>query len=72
MDTLGLALNILERDKINNISIINFIKNNPVLNIDLVGKSVLVRGKSDRVWIYISCNNEEELFILKKSLPRMI
>ena len=70
MDTLDLALNILERDKVNNISIINFIKNNPVLSIDIIGNSVLARGKSDRVWIYISCNNEEELFILKNKLTK--
>ncbi|MFZ0453314.1 MAG: GNAT family N-acetyltransferase [Ignavibacteriaceae bacterium] len=28
----------------------------------------MIRGKSDRVWIYISCNNKDELDILKNNL----
>lgn len=70
MDTIETALNKLERDKINNISIINFIKNNQVLSIDIIGKSVLLRGKSDRVWIYISCYDEDELYIIKNKLTK--
>jgi FR47-like protein len=68
LNTTELALNKLEKDKVNNISIINFIKNNQVLSIDIIGNSILVRGKSDRVWVYISCNNEEELDVLKNKL----
>ncbi len=62
------ALRKLEEDKLNNISIINFIKNNPLTSIEIVGNSVLVKGKSDREWIYISCNNEDELNVIKNKL----
>lgn len=68
MEEIETALNKLEQNKINNISIINFIKNNRLLSVDIIGNSVLIRGKSDRVWIYISCNNEDELNIIKNKL----
>lgn len=62
------ALRKLEKDEVNNCSIINFIKNNRVLDINIIGNSVLVKGKSDRVWIYISSYDEDELNILKNKL----
>ncbi|MEJ2617552.1 MAG: GNAT family N-acetyltransferase [Ignavibacteriaceae bacterium] len=68
MEEVKIALNKLEQDKINNISIINFIKNNRLLSVDIVGNSVLIRGKSDRVWIYISSNNKDELNNIKTKL----
>jgi ribosomal protein S18 acetylase RimI-like enzyme len=49
------TLNKLETDRINNIGIINFIKNNHVLSIDTVGNCIVVRGISDRKWVYINC-----------------
>ncbi|MCK4813801.1 MAG: GNAT family N-acetyltransferase [Candidatus Marinimicrobia bacterium] len=45
---------ILLRDRIRNINIINFIKNYPPCDIILEGNSILVRGISDRPWVYIS------------------
>jgi len=68
VDTLNSALKILEGDKNNNISIINFIKNNQILSIDIIGNSILVRGVSDRRWVYVSCKNKDELLIMKKKL----
>ncbi|MEJ2613988.1 MAG: GNAT family N-acetyltransferase [Ignavibacteriaceae bacterium] len=68
MEEIEKALNKLERDKTNNISIINFIKNNRLLSVEIIGNSVLMRGKSDHVWIYISCNNEDELNMIKNKL----
>lgn len=68
MDTIQAALNILVKDKLNNISIINFIKNNLILSIDTAGNSVLVRGISDRKWIYISCPDKDELNVIKNKL----
>ena len=68
MEEIETALNKLEQDKINNISIINFIKNNRLLSVDIIGNSVMIRGISDRVWIYISCNNKHELKIIKNKL----
>ncbi len=62
------VLNKLETDRINNIGIINFIKYNQVLSVDIVGDSVLTRGVSDRRWVYLSCRNKDELYKLKNKL----
>lgn len=67
-DTIKEALNILEKNKINNIGIINFIKNNLILNIDILNESVLVKGISDYKWVYISCNDKGDLKIIKDKL----
>ena len=68
MEVKETALQKLGTDEVNNCSIINFIRNNLVLDINIIGNSVLVKGKSDRVWIYISSYNEDELNILKNKL----
>lgn len=68
MDNTQTALKKLETDRIKNISIINFIKNNKMLSVDIIENSVLVRGISDRKWVYISCPDEDELRYLKKRL----
>jgi RimJ/RimL family protein N-acetyltransferase len=68
MNTIQSALIRLEENRINNISIINFIKNNRILSIDLIGNSVLARGISDRRWVYISCPDKTELNLLKTHL----
>ena len=68
MDKINAALKILENDRVNNICIINFIKNNQILSIDIIGNSVLVRGVSDRRWVYVSCKDKDELLIIKKKL----
>lgn len=62
------ALDKLETDRINNIGIINFIKNNQIFSVDIAGDSVIVRGVSDRRWVYISCRDEDELRKLKTRL----
>ena len=57
----------LKKDYIKNISIIEFISDNPVLAVYHEGDSLLVKGLSDQVWIYISSSDESELkFLLKK------
>ena len=68
MDKIEHALNILEKNKLDNISIINFMKNNRVLSVDVNGNSVLVVGESDRRWMFISCKNKDELYLLKNKL----
>jgi 8-oxo-dGTP diphosphatase len=68
MDNVEFAISKLETDRINNISIINFIKNNKVLSVDIIGDSVLARGISDRRWVYISCRDKDELGELKTRL----
>ena len=70
MDEINKALNLLEKDKINNISIINFIKNNKVLSTDFIGSSVLIRGVSDRSWVYISCKDKDEVLAIKSKLNK--
>ncbi len=66
--SLQSAISLLERDKINNVSIINFIKHNKLLSIDIVGTSLMARGISDHEWVYISCDNKIELTELVKLL----
>lgn len=61
MDNFEDALNKLETDRVKNISIINFIKNNEILGINIKGDSILARGISDRSWVYISCPGAEDL-----------
>lgn len=61
-------INLLERDKTRNINILNFILMNPVLSVEIVGNSVLVRGKSDQLWVYISSASQDELKLLTERL----
>ncbi len=69
-DTIKRALDILEKDKINNIGIINFLKNNLILNIDILNESVLVEGISDFKWVYISCKDKDNLKVIKDKLKK--
>lgn len=62
------ALGILKNDMINNINIINFIENYPVNPIEKISDSLIIRGISDRPWVYISCKSEKELKLIKCSL----
>jgi hypothetical protein len=68
MDNIQTALKKLETDRIKNISIINFIKNNEILSVDIINNSVIVKGISDKKWVYISCPDETGLRYLKKQL----
>lgn len=54
------TLAALQKDKVKNINMINFIRNNSVYTFDTVGDSVLIRGRSDEDWVYISSSSEEE------------
>ena len=70
---MGRYSKILERlreDELKNINLLNFIENNAVLDIETRGKSVLLRGKSDQIWIYISSADEDELKFLKSRLHK--
>lgn len=58
----------LAADETRNCSILNFVRENPVLSIDRVGGSVLVRGRSDQTWIYASSSDPEELGRLARGL----
>lgn len=62
------ALGILKKDKVRNINLINFMKGYLVSNIFIEGNSVLIKGKSDENWIYISSKSEVEF---KKLLEKL-
>lgn len=68
MNQKGEITEFLIENKIDNINIINFIENYPIHHIEKIGGSVLVKGTSDRNWIYISSKSEEELKIIKSTL----
>ena len=61
-------MEFLIKNKTDNINIINFIQNYPIYYIKRIGNSVIVKGISDRNWIYISSKSEEELKIIKSRL----
>ncbi len=55
------VLEVLEKDIIRNVNVINFIRDNRVNSAELIGGSVLIRGLSDRPWIYISSDSKTEM-----------
>lgn len=54
----------LKKDKVRNINFINFIRSYTIHTFDSVGDSVLIRGKSDEEWVYISSKSEDEFLQL--------
>ncbi len=63
-------IELLREDELKNINLLNFIENNSVLDIEAKGKSILLRGVSDQIWIYISSSDEDELKFLKSRLHK--
>lgn len=59
-------LEFLNRDKVKNLNIINFIENNPIYFMERFKDSVIAKGKSDENWVYISSSSEDELKALLK------
>lgn len=68
MDKIKNALKILNKDRIRNVNLINFMKEYPIDSIHIEGNSVLVKGRSDQHWIYISSESEKEMNVLLKNL----
>lgn len=62
------AERLLCMDRERNMNILNFIHHYPVKTIDIAGNSILVRGKSDENWVYISSASADELHRLMKGL----
>ncbi|QZY54157.1 GNAT family N-acetyltransferase [Crassaminicella profunda] len=56
----------LKKDTIKNINMINFIKNYPIDFVEKIGQSILIKGKSDENWVYISSSSKEEFETLLK------
>lgn len=59
---------ILSKDKNKNVNMINFVNTYPINCIKKVGESVLIRGKSDEYWVYISSSSNIELSKLVNEL----
>ena len=59
-----------KKDKLGNINLIYFIENNYSISIECTENSLLVRGKSDRPWVYIQCANNNELTAIKSKLDK--
>ncbi|MFZ5968087.1 MAG: GNAT family N-acetyltransferase [Bacillota bacterium] len=68
MYTVEETIKLLEKDRVRNVNIINFMKEYPVISIEVAGDSVMVKGISDQQWVYISSKSEEEFHALLKKL----
>lgn len=68
MNDIKDVLKFLYKDKIKNINVINFIENYPISYIEQIGESIIVKGKSDKKWIYISSKSIDELKIIKSKI----
>ena len=62
------AIIYLKKNEIYNLSIIGFIKENPLKRIMRVGNSFLVQGNEGDKWVYLYSEDEKELVKLIKSL----
>ncbi len=57
-------------DKYKNCSLIGFIKQNDIDYLTKIGESYLLRGKSDRPWIYVSITNEQDIPLIIENLTQ--
>lgn len=55
------AVALLRKDELKNINFLNFMENNSITSVEIIGESILLRGTSDRDWVYISCNDKNDL-----------
>lgn len=60
----------LEKSRHRNINLINFIKNYPVISIYRANRSVLVKGRSDHIWAYLSTESHYELLELLRFVEK--
>lgn len=70
MDEKSKVLKYLKENETDNINMINFIENYPINRIQRVGDSVVVKGTSDRDWIYISSKSHQELEVINAGLGK--
>jgi len=68
LNTNNEVIDLLIKHEMRNISIINFIESYPAHHIEKIGDSILLRGISDKDWVYISSKSEEELKTIKHRL----
>ena len=62
------AVSCLKRDHIRNMNAIYFLQDYGAQSLELIDNSVLLRGESDRPWVYISSTDPEELERLRARL----
>lgn len=61
--------NILKKDPLRNAAMIGFFQNYPIKRVFRINDSLLLTGKSDQLWAYISSESKEELNdLLQKSV----
>lgn len=58
---LNILKSNLKKDFLSNISTIGFIENNPITEVVEINNSYLIKGTSDVEWVYVVCNNENDL-----------
>ena len=63
-DKLNNLILHLKKDEITNISTIGFIENNPITEVIEINNSYLIKGTSDVEWVYVVCNNENDIRVL--------
>ena len=68
MEQVSQVVNYIKTNFKRNLSLLNFVDENPVYSAERVGNSVIVRGISDYPWIYLDSENESEL---KQLLPKL-
>jgi GNAT superfamily N-acetyltransferase len=61
-------ISYLKIDEVRNVNILYFMNDYPICYIEKIENSVIVKGTSDRDWIYISSESEEELKTIKGKL----
>ena len=63
-DKLNNLILHLKKDEITNISTIGFIENDPITEVIEINNSYLIKGTSDVEWVYVVCNNENDIRVL--------
>lgn len=69
-DSQEMIISWLQRDKVKHLNMLYFMENNPVHALERIGDSVILRGESDRRWVYISSPNEQELQAVAGTLTK--
>jgi ribosomal protein S18 acetylase RimI-like enzyme len=61
-------ISFLTQHRIRNMNAIYFMETYPIQSLERIGNSLLLRGESDRPWVYISSTDPEELDLVKARL----
>ena len=68
MNTTDELLRILKQDRMANISVVNFVEDNVISDIEQVGNGWIIRGTSDRNWVYVHCRTNQEAADIRSRL----